>query len=208
MQSGWPERDRELERLNQFIDENDLSVFPEVVVAPDFDEGVRVMLQTHSIGPIKPNLVMMGWPREPDRIVPFVRHLRTSAPWAAAPSWWWTAGCPRPASPGRIDIWWRGKANGSLMLILAYLLTRNWEWGNSPIRILRAVDDDAGLEPARRALARLIDVARVEAESDVVLLDGRSPRSSTSTPAAPAWSSSASNRSTSPKRRPSTPATR
>ena len=69
------ERERELEKLTAFIRANDLSVFPEVIVASDFDEGVRVMLQTHSIGPIKPNLVMMGWPRDADRITPFVRHL-------------------------------------------------------------------------------------------------------------------------------------
>ncbi len=64
-------------RLEQFARDNGLRLFPEVLVMPDFDEGVQALVQTHSIGPIKPNLVMMGWPRDAARAEPFARHLRT-----------------------------------------------------------------------------------------------------------------------------------
>ena len=56
-------RDAALERLNTFIRTNNLNVFPEVVVSRTFDEGIRVLLQAHSIGPIKPNMVLMVGPR-------------------------------------------------------------------------------------------------------------------------------------------------
>ena len=166
------EREREQEKLERFIADNDLAVFPEVVVAPDFDEGIRLMLQTHSIGPIKPNLVMMGWPREPGRIVPFVQHLADIRALGRSAIVVVDRGLPAPGTARQIDIWWRGKANGSLMLILAHLLARNWEWAAARIRILRAAESEAGLDPARRALTRLIEVARVAAHPEVVLLDG------------------------------------
>jgi hypothetical protein len=165
-------RIRELDRLEAFIREHDLSVFPEVIVARDFDEAVRTLIQAHSIGPIKPNLVMMGWPHGTERIVPFVRHLADIRALGRSTIVVVDRGLPPPGSRVRIDIWWRGKANGSLMIILAYLMTQNWEWGRATLRVLRAVEDESGVEPARRALRRLIGVARVEAETAVVLLAG------------------------------------
>jgi len=170
------ERERALKKLTAFIRDNDLSVFPEVIVASDFDEGVRVMLQTHSIGPIKPNLVMMGWPLEADRITPFVRHLVDIRSLGRSAIIVIDRGLPSPGTPQRIDIWWRGKANGSLMLILAYLLSSNWEWSNARIRILRAVDSHAAVDPARKALGRLIRVSRIDADSEVVMLDDAFPQ--------------------------------
>lgn len=159
----------ELERLDSFIRENRLNVFPEVIVAGEFDEGVRTLIQAHSIGPIKPNLVMMGWPHGPERIRPFVRHLGDIRALGRSTIVVVDKGLPAAGSRTRFDLWWRGKANGSLMMILAYLLIQNWEWGQATLRVHRVVDDESGVEPARKALRRLIDVARVPAESKVVL---------------------------------------
>lgn len=169
------QRIEELDRLQSFIRDHDLGVFPEVIVAHEFDEAVRTLIQAHSIGPIKPNLVMMGWPHGPERIVPFVRHLIDIRALGRSAIVVVDKGLPKPGSPIRVDIWWRGKANGSLMIILAYLLTQNWEWANARLRVLRAVDESAGMEPARKALRRLIGVARVEAETEVVLQAGGFP---------------------------------
>jgi hypothetical protein len=55
------------------------------------------------------------------------------------------------------------------MLTLAWLLTQNWEWENSSIRILRVVEKEAGKEPAAEALRELIDSARVKADVNVIV---------------------------------------
>jgi len=75
-----------------------------------------------------------------------------------------------------IDVWWRGKANGRLMIILAHLMTRNWEWGNTELRVFRVVEDEAGMEPATTSLMQLIDEARVDAKVMTILREGRSFR--------------------------------
>ncbi|MBD3240877.1 MAG: hypothetical protein GF331_09850, partial [Chitinivibrionales bacterium] len=68
-----------------------------------------------------------------------------------------------------VDVWWRGRDNGSLMLILAYLLTLNQEWTGASIRVLRAVADEAGRAEAERDLTGLIESARIEVEAHVIV---------------------------------------
>ncbi len=162
-------RNAALKRLEAFVQENDLNVFPEVVVAGDFDEGVRLLLQSHSIGPIKPNIVLMGWPNDPERVAPFVRHLHDIRKLGMSAVAVVDHGLPSFSAPKRVDIWWRGQENGSLMLILAHLLEGNWEWSNSDIRILRLIDQEDGREPAARALRELVEAARITAEVCVLV---------------------------------------
>ncbi len=161
-------RRSELERLKNFIDENDLAAFPEVAVVRDFDRGLTTMLQTHSIGPIKPNIMLVGWPRDPERAVPLAKHLQTAGKLDMSLLALIDHGLPSVQTDMRIDIWWRGQANGSLMLILAHLLTRNWEWRRGRIRILRVVEEEAGQEPAGRVLRDLAAAARIDATVKVV----------------------------------------
>jgi amino acid transporter len=164
-------RNQALERLSRFIREQDINAFPEVVVAEDFDEGVRLLLQGHSIGPIKPNIALMGWPSDKDRIRPFVRHLRDIRTLGMSVVSVIDRGVPPPEKEKRIDVWWRGQENGSLMLILAHLLTRNWEWARSSIRIFRLVDKEEAHENARHSLTELVEAARITAEVDVIVSD-------------------------------------
>ena len=55
------------------------------------------------------------------------------------------------------------------MLILAYLLRRNWEWGRARIRVLREVESEAGRAPAHKALTEMCEAARIDAEVGVVV---------------------------------------
>ena len=83
--------------------------------------------------------------------------------------------------PRRVDIWWRGQQNGSLMLILAYLLCHNIEWGNHSVRVLRSLSappeeggEEADVAFAARAaeaeeeMRALLDEARIRGEAVVV----------------------------------------
>lgn len=169
------ERRRNLQA--QFIElfrKEKLTVFPEVVVARSLDEGIRVLAQAHSIGPIKPNTVLLGWPSKPERIRPFTEHVRMIRALGKSVVAVADRGVPAEEKKDRrIDLWWRGQGNGSLMLILAHLLRMNWAWRNARIRILRAMDDDAGREPAREALKGIVRAGRIEA--DVVVMVAEEP---------------------------------
>ena len=48
------------------------------------------------------------------------------------------------AKKRRIDVWWRGRKNGELMLLLAHLLTLNDAWRQRPVRLLRVIENEEG----------------------------------------------------------------
>ncbi|MDX9722483.1 MAG: hypothetical protein RBU37_17185, partial [Myxococcota bacterium] len=147
-----------------------LSVFPEIVLAKELDEGMRVLVQAHSIGPLKSNTVVFGWPRTVERAVPFFRHLQDCSRLGKSVVAVVDRGLPeRHKALRRIDIWWRGQANGSLMVILAHLLTQNMDWRHARMRILRIIRDDTGREEAHQALEQLVHGARVDADVAIIV---------------------------------------
>ena len=159
-----------LSALEKVIQEGGWDAFPEVLITSDIDEGIRTMVQAHSIGPIKPNAVLIGWPSDPQRVAPWARHLRDIRSLGRSVISVIDRGTRIPnGGRGRIDVWWRGKENGSLMMILAYLLTCNWEWSNAAIRILRLVEDEPSRVPSQEALSALAAAARIDAEIIIVV---------------------------------------
>lgn len=165
-------RNNEIERLKKFVVNNSLAVFPEVLVTSDFDIGLTHFLQSHSIGPIKPNIIMQGWPRTEERVAPFVSHLNTISRldmnslifinFQKKPF-------PQKDTKGTIDIWWRGKRNGSLMLLLAHLLQSNYSWKSSTIRLLRTVTHEEAVAPAEASLDEIAEAARIECVTKVII---------------------------------------
>ena len=163
------ERQSAIRQLEQLLRDNDIQAFGEVLVTEDFDQGVSCLLQSHSIGPIKPNIVLMGWPADTGRIRPFVRHLGHVRSLGMSAVSVIDRGIPAMDRPGRIDIWWRGRENGSLMLILAHLLTRNWEWSRSSIRVLRVVPTEDERGPGETNMRDLVEAARITADVKVIV---------------------------------------
>jgi hypothetical protein len=156
--------------LEKFLHDNELAVFPEVVFANDVDEGIRVLVQAHSIGPLKPNTIVLGWPRSPERAEMVMHHLNNVKALGKSSVTVVNHGLPEAGTKQKkIDIWWRGQQNGSLMIILAHLICQNWGWRNAQIRILRKIDDEAGRAPSTTSLANLIEAARIKAEPIVLV---------------------------------------
>jgi hypothetical protein len=73
-----------------------------------------------------------------------------------------------------IDIWWRSGANGSLIVILAYLLTLNWQWRDATLRIFRLLGPDEDEADAAAEIESLIEAGRIKAET--VLVHGKELR--------------------------------
>lgn len=161
------QRRQEEEQLRALAEESGTTFFPVAVTTSeetDFDEALNVFLQSHSLGPLAPNIVLSGWPVNEDRVEAFFRHLQTIRllrmntlvlinPERAA----------EEPGDGPIDIWWRGRQNGTLMLILAHLLTCNRGWHKTTIRLLRLADPEHRPE-AEQELAQLAYDSRIEAK--------------------------------------------
>lgn len=156
-------RRKKLEELKRTARNRNWPIFPEVVVAPEFDAALRVLLQSHSLAPIKPNIVMMGWPHQKDRIKPFLSHLQTIVGEfdmnAMVLGGDRTIFQPLRDVGGTIDIWWRTRKGGSLMTILGYLAQLDRDWRKTELRIFLL---PGNMGPVK--VGRLLDAARIKAE--------------------------------------------
>jgi len=166
-----PRRPAALRQLTQFCNEKDYAAFPVVVAAEKLEQGISMLMQSTAIGPIQPNLAIFGWSGKMERRQLYLKELRTASTVGMSLALMETKDLPTLEEPKRIDIWWRGFKNGALMLLIAFLLSENWEWENTRIRILRVVEKKEGQVAAEEALQKMIDLARVEGEVEVVVAE-------------------------------------
>ena len=167
-------------QLKEFSRERNLQAFPVIAIGDDLENTTAHLIQSTSIGPIRPNICLFGWSQEYIRAQRLLRMLRVGK--ANGTSLVLVSASPekvislKPTQHQKlfIDVWWRGHANGQLLIILAHLLTQNWEWSNSELRIIRVVEDEAGVEPATKALEELLDKARVDARAVTLVRGHRS----------------------------------
>ena len=157
------------EQLDRFLDQRGFQALRSVVVSENLDEGMTVLLEGHPLSPLRPNTVLMGWSSDPERAAYFVQHLRTARRLGMSLVLVGDKGLPQGSFDRRIDIWWRGQENGSLMILMAHLLTLNWEWSRAKVRMLRLIEDEAGRQPSREALEELVNHARLGADVDVIV---------------------------------------
>ena len=147
------------------------SVFPEVVFCHEYDYALRVFLQSHLIGPLKPNIVMMNYAESPERVRSNLGHIRAISKLGMSSLLMTNfSGFTPPvrAVRGTIDLWWRGMQNFSMMLILANLLHSNPMWHGAPLRILRAAGLDEDTAELNAELKSILESARIEAETVMI----------------------------------------
>lgn len=166
-----------------FINEYKLEAFPAVVAAPTVADGMESLVQTHGLGALRPNTVLLGWPQsqgEADKVQEkresYAETLNTVASLERSSiSLKFSAMAmerdARHVPLGTLDVWWRGNQNGELMLLLAHLLTQNQAWRSRPIRLIRTIQNEAGREEVLNHLNELIDKSRIRATPHVVVTD-------------------------------------
>lgn len=158
--------------LHTMIGEQRISAFPAVVVASDYISGVEALVQCQGLGRLRPNTILLGCPLTVDRMRIFCGLLRNLEQLHRSaivlrrmdePDDEWSA------PPGTIDVWWRGRANGELMVLLAHLILNNQRWEGRQLRLLRVVDSEKGLGEVRSHLDQLLVDARINGVTKVVV---------------------------------------
>ena len=176
-------RDKYEATLRAFIAREELSAFPAVVISQYLSDGIESLVQCHGIGGLKPNTVLVGWPNELRKAETFGATVRLVSrlgrsviaarflEYREEPSDLRDPDDPWQVPRGTIDVWWRGKRNGALMLLLTHLLHQNPEWRRNTIRMLRAVPSDAAHDEVRRHIEDLSASARITVDPQVVVAD-------------------------------------
>lgn len=158
--------------LHSMIQEHKLAAFPAVVVAEDYTAGVEALVQCQGLGRLRPNVILMGCPLSEDRMRVFggllrkLRDLRRSIVVLRQmdePNW------ENVAPGGTVDVWWRGRENGELMVLLAHLMLSHPTWKGRRLRLLRVVQSESATEEVKLHLEGLLRDARIEGQSKVVV---------------------------------------
>ncbi len=162
------------------IEKAQFQAFPRVVVAPDIEGAVPVMLQSYGLGPVRANTVLMNWfdrgvtPDGAPRLRAYDRYLRLSLRFGVNLV---VLGADTDdlaaiatTRPGRriIDVWYRDNGTGRLTLLLAYLMTRSEEWEDARIRVLSVAPEGRSDREALNDLERMLEDVRISAEPHIV----------------------------------------
>ena len=165
--------------VREWASKRGLEVFVRVHPAPDTWTGLRELVRSYGFGPLVPNTVLMGAPKDAptaEGIASVARlavSLRRNLLLAARETEDDAAATDLPRS---IDLWWRGRGNNaSFMLALACLLRRSRQWEDASLRLCHVAEP--GEDPARaeEALCAFLRDARVDAAVTVLpaaLADG------------------------------------
>ena len=171
--------------IRSYLDKAGIEAQIRVQPGADHWSGARELVRAYGYGPLIPNTVLVGAPAQPDSLEPFGDFMRLIADWqrnvviiheretpASDPDE--PATEPAPKVRKRADIWWRGQnANGGFMLALACLLQRSEEGRNTDLRLCHLIDQPERKEDARHMLDRFLATARVDADIEVFVSDGR-----------------------------------
>lgn len=168
------------DEINQILKQAGISAFGEMNVVQDVERGIVAVAQANGLANLESNTILLGWPDARERRIAFLKVIRSMHQLNKS----LLIGNIKDLEPVRegqkrtIHVWWGGlQRNGDLMLMLAYLLTRNVEWRHSEIRILSIASNTHMQKQTIRFLEELIPEVRIEAEISVMLKpDGRSVR--------------------------------
>jgi len=151
------------------------TVFYRVDVVDDIYRGTVGVAQSYGVGNFEANAVMLGWTTKPERGEAYVQMLRDLV--MLDRSLLLVRYDPeKQLGAGKsIHVWWGGLAgNGGLMLLLAFLITAHYRWSMAKITVLTVVNEDHEREEAETNLKKLLASARIDADTRIILRQGRS----------------------------------
>jgi len=162
-----------LQTIKSLMKNEALTVFAEVDVVDNIISGIVDVAQANGIAGFTSNMVMLGWPKEKERLAEFlvtVHRLEKIHKSVVIGKINPQHMFPVQKTTRQIHIWWGGlKQNGDLMLLLAYLLTRNADWHDAELKVLCAASNEFALQNTARYLETMLQDIRIDAQCDVFI---------------------------------------
>lgn len=167
------------EELTRHIAEHHFKAFPLVVGTEDIASAIPLLLQSYGVGPLHANMVLVNWYGQSAVGIQGLQALKYGQHLTAAfrqgfnlvvlhyDDTRWVTLKQLPDEDRRIDLWWRADATSHLMLLLAYLVTRNDGWRKARIRVLTTGTGERITEAKKELIQELEDV-RIDAQVKVV----------------------------------------
>ena len=165
--------------LQRDISEQNLSAFPLVLFAPNLQIAVQSLVQSFGVGPLRANTILFNWLEQLHtgllglKEISYARNLRAAYRLGCnivvldAKEEEWRALETVPPKERRIDVWWWNDPTSHLMLLLAYLMTRNEMWEEADLRVLAATYERKS-KKSMEDLRKTLEDVRIPAEPEVV----------------------------------------
>ena len=166
--------------LRDYLEKRGVRALVRLTTASDFIEGILKLVETYGIGPLVPNMIVLG-DSTSSACGDDQDHEKYCQMIAKIYSWKRNLVILKEnpqknfGRRSRIDLWWGGmQANGSLMLLLAYLLRNDWQWRRAKIFLKLVVNDEIAAEAARENVNNFIAKLNIDVIPQVFVSNGRS----------------------------------
>ncbi|WP_339923448.1 Na-K-Cl cotransporter [uncultured Cyclobacterium sp.] len=161
-------------RISDYLGNKNVQALVKVVRASDPFTGATHMVNSYGLGQLVPNTILLGDTRENRNLLPYsemIRHFFKSRKNLIIVQDEGNVGFKKKEV---IDIWWGGlKKNGSLMIILAYLLKNSREWQQASVNVKMVVPNKEAYSGAKDNLDRIFESMRTGFDYQILVADGR-----------------------------------
>ncbi|MFC1976078.1 amino acid permease, partial [Chloroflexota bacterium] len=160
--------------IRKYIQDRHMAAFADAQVVSNFNDAALTIVQSHGVGGLEPNAVMLGWSGTPAGQVSQLKLLRRMAQLQKSVL---LLNYDEQRQFGQhqvIDVWWGGRGgNAGLMLILAYLIRQHRTWYDAKIRLIRVINSPDGYKQTLAHMEQLL--ARIRVTAEVVIICREDP---------------------------------
>jgi len=166
------ERDKIEDNLQQYVKEYDLEVFSRVALSGDYNETVKSIIQTDTIGNLPLNTMLIDFDErlKMEDTINNAKALRKNVIVLRNRCGF--------SNFKRIDVWWRDHdENGNMMMLLAHLITHSttWKKEEATIRLFKVVKSEKEYKEADEELSKNIEDARIDNLTYELIFDKKTP---------------------------------
>jgi len=160
------------QEMEGFLKQEAVIAFAETDVVRNIEDGLVSVAQANGMGGLKSNTLLMGWPAGTTGLERILRSLRAFSQLGKSLILGQIDSDRQRVSPQEreIHVWWGGlQRNGDLMLLLAYLLSRNAEWRGAELVVTSLASSELMRERTQRHLDELLPELRIKARTEVLI---------------------------------------
>ena len=160
------------QEMESFLKQEAVVAFAEIDVVSNIEDGLVSVAQANGIGGLNSNTLLMGWPSSQEDLERALRSLRSFSQLGKSLILGRIDSDRLRMSPRdrEIHVWWGGlQRNGDLMLLLAYLLSRNAEWRGAELVVTSLASSELMRERTQHHLDELLPELRIKARTDVLI---------------------------------------
>ncbi len=156
--------------IRKYIQDRHMTAFADTPIVKNFNDGALTIAQSHGVGGLATNLVMLGWSRTPEGQMSQMNLLHDMVQLGRSLLFLNYDEVRKFGQQQIIDVWWGGRGgNAELMLMVAYLIRQHRSWRGARIRLIRVINSEEGREQTKAHMEQLLNSLRITVEVVIIV---------------------------------------